>query len=441
MNDPRRERAGWAHAGAWALVDRGLFSASNFLVSLLLARWLSEAAYGSFALALAAFLLAGALHGGWITEPMLVYGPSRYKDRFAVYLGYLLRRHGRFSTWVVVSAVVLAAVAVPVAGNGAATTLIVAGVATPFILLQWLGRLACYASIGPRRAAFVGLLQIVLVLGGLMILRNADALSTPSAFALLGLVGGLLGAGLLYSFHPRRGSPDDLGADVDELHRSYGGWAAGTGLLTWIPGQVYYLVLSAAGAVAAAGNLRALINLVLPLQQSFAALSTVLTSSLARARTSGRLHSIVLRSLAGLSIVALGYAALLLLFGARVMHWLYAGRYDELAVFLPLVAWLPVVGVAAVVLVPALRALEQPNRVFVAYVASTLTSLSVGLWLTLEYGVGGAAVGQLLTTMVTAAVLTLMMHRSRQRRAGRSAPILQSETAERASTTVKFESE
>lgn len=394
----------WTLAGVWAVADRGFFSLSNFLVSLLLARWLTEAAYGSFAMALAMFLLAGALHAGWITEPLIVFGSSRYRDRFPAYLGFLLRRHAVFSLWTTAAVLLVAGGAAAVGHRQVAVALAAAGLATPWILLQWLGRLACYASVGPRRAAIAGGVQLALVLAGLVALQELGLLSTAAAFALLGVTGGLTGLALVASLRPTI-EGGEFDTETRGLHRRYGGWATASGVLTWIPGQVYYLVLPAAGALAAGGNLRALMNLVLPLMQAFVAISTVLTTGLARTRYTkefGRTLRLALQIIGGAAVL---YALFLTWAGPAVLSWLYSGRYDHLAPLLPLVSWLPLIGVGATVLAPALRALERPDQVFAAYSASTVLSLSVGLFLTIRYGVAGAATALLITTAVTTGVL------------------------------------
>jgi O-antigen/teichoic acid export membrane protein len=259
--------------------------------------------------------------------------------------------------------------------------------------------------VGPRRSALAGFVQLALVVGGLLCLHSSELLSPITAFALLGVAGALIGGGLVISLKPGPAGSDGIGPEARELHRSYGRWSAGTALLTWIPGQVYYLVLPAAGAVAAAGNLRALMNLILPLLQVFVALSTILTTGLARLAGSDR-HAVAVR-LAGLGffLVAVMYGLALTLFGGDLLHWIYGGRYDANAPLLPMVALLPILGVGVTVFAPALRSLERPDRVFVAYSASTVVSLTFGLWVTIRYGVPGSIAGLAATTSTTSGFL------------------------------------
>ena len=58
------------------MLDQGLISGSNFVIGVLLARWLLPAQYGAYALAFSVFLLVSFLHQALLTEPQRVFGPS-----------------------------------------------------------------------------------------------------------------------------------------------------------------------------------------------------------------------------------------------------------------------------------------------------------------------------------------------------------------------------
>ena len=83
----------WARRGIVAILDQGLISGSNFVVAILLARWLTPQQYGSYALAFEVFLFVSALYGSLILEPMSVFGPSIFSGNLVSYLGELLRIH------------------------------------------------------------------------------------------------------------------------------------------------------------------------------------------------------------------------------------------------------------------------------------------------------------------------------------------------------------
>src|SRR5215208_5610067 len=87
----------WLRKGTWAVLDQGLFATSNFILNVLLARWLSPDAYGAFGLTFAIFLLLGSVHSAMLTEPLLVFGSGKYKNRLSEYMGALVYAHVVFA--------------------------------------------------------------------------------------------------------------------------------------------------------------------------------------------------------------------------------------------------------------------------------------------------------------------------------------------------------
>src|SRR5690606_2918205 len=82
-----------AGKASWAAFDQALFAGSNFILNLLLVRWLEPGEYGAFSLVYAVFLLAGTAHSALLTEPMLVFGPGRHASGIFSYLGTVVRLH------------------------------------------------------------------------------------------------------------------------------------------------------------------------------------------------------------------------------------------------------------------------------------------------------------------------------------------------------------
>src|SRR5574337_1323441 len=83
----------WLSKVFLAVMDQGLISGSNFVMSILLARWLSAEQYGAYALAFSIFLLLSQFYVSLLLEPMAVFGGSTYRYRQQGYLGALLWIH------------------------------------------------------------------------------------------------------------------------------------------------------------------------------------------------------------------------------------------------------------------------------------------------------------------------------------------------------------
>ena len=92
----------WLKKGTLAVVDQGLVSGCNFLLSVLLARWLLPEEYGAYALSFSVFLLLAGFHQNLVLSPLSVLGPSVYRHQLRNYLGAMLWIQAAFG--IVVSA-------------------------------------------------------------------------------------------------------------------------------------------------------------------------------------------------------------------------------------------------------------------------------------------------------------------------------------------------
>jgi thymidylate kinase len=80
----------WVLKCSTAIMDHGLISASNFLLGIVLARYLGSEQYGAYALAFSTFVLLSLVHSALAMEPMSVFAPSIYRNTLREYLGLLL---------------------------------------------------------------------------------------------------------------------------------------------------------------------------------------------------------------------------------------------------------------------------------------------------------------------------------------------------------------
>ena len=83
----------WVVKGGWAITDQAFFSGANFVVNILLARWLPPKEYGAFAVALSIFYLLLGFHTALITEPLMVFGAGKYRSEFCKYFGIVMWGH------------------------------------------------------------------------------------------------------------------------------------------------------------------------------------------------------------------------------------------------------------------------------------------------------------------------------------------------------------
>jgi O-antigen/teichoic acid export membrane protein len=87
---------------------------------------------------------------------------------------------------------------------------------------------------------------------------------------------------------------------------------------------------------------------------------------------------------------------------------LYKGRYANTAELLWVIGLLPVSAAVVAVLSSVLRAVERPDQIFWAYVASAVITVSGGIWALSRWALLGAAVGQVAASAATAVALAII---------------------------------
>lgn len=407
----------WGSRGTLAITDQALLAGAQFLLNILLARWLVPAKYGAFAVAYSLFLLASGVHNALLIEPMLVFGSGRHFKNRKSYLGVVLRGH-----WILTlpTGAVLFGVGFLVGrlhSQSVGRPLSALGLALPLMLFAWLTRRAFYIELKPGRAAagsavyFSALLVLVFGLHSRGILSPATAVFAMGAAALLS------GGVELFWLRCRWPQPAErlTAAAVASEHWGYGRWALASALTLWVPMNVYYMVLPAWLGLRAAGALKALMNLANPVLQSFVAFSLLLIPLLVRHRDRGGI-TLVRRSVKRIALFFLVasslYLAGLWFFQSPLIGLLYGGRYLELrGLPILLVGSIPLVASLTRTAGGALRALERPDRVFWCYVASCGVALAAGLPLAWVFGVVGALLGLLLSYIATATTMYYFLWR------------------------------
>jgi len=266
----------WMTKGGLAILDNGLISGSNFLLGILLARWLAPEEYGAYALAFSLFILVGFLYQALLLEPLSVFAGSSYRDNLRGYLKKALTIHWAISipTGLVIGAGALGArffghsVVLPISLAGMA-------IATPFLCIHAMARRSFYLRLSPGPAAFGAAFYCAMVTGGIFLVYRQGWLSSFTAFlimALAALVSAMVMLWQLTSALEPASSEPRLG-EIWRKHWEYGSWALATCVVGWIPNYVYIPLVSTFSGMAAAGELRALMNLAAPVLQTYAALS------------------------------------------------------------------------------------------------------------------------------------------------------------------------
>lgn len=363
--------------------------------------------YGLFTVAYTLFLLVATFHTALLTEPMLIFGSGKYNPRLSRYLGVVSIAHWLGMSLFSVLFAGLGMFLLIMQKEALANIIWTLACTGPLILFLWTMRRACYVRQKPHIAGYAGMMYLILMVVQVSILYQEEALSAALAFGVLGSTSIItaiwLGSRLeiewpLYS-------KDNLLKLCRADHWSYGRWSVMTGVLMWVPGQVFYFVLPLFVGLEQCAGLRAISNLILPYVLLCTALGTILIPELVKAQGRQNFENLIRKY----SILLVGGGFLYWLgigLGSKpLIALLYNGLYVEYSSLLWILGGLPVFTAIIAVFGAVHRARQRPAYIFWSYVSSTTIAITLGIGLIAQWGIHGAVSALIVSYAITAAIL------------------------------------
>jgi len=297
-----------ARRAIWGLLDQGLSSLINFGVGFLIARSVSEVAFGAFSVAFATYIVTLVATRALASEPFLIrhsHQPVRHwRVAVAGATGVALLLGSAAGAIVVVLGGVV--------GGLLAEALLPLGLAFPGLLLLDTLRFAFVARGRPAGAFACDLAWVVLLLPTLGGLQASGAMSVGPAIMTWGITALLVSVIAMAAAHTAPSLRSAVG--WWRRHRDIGGRYVVEGLLSLAASQTTIVVLGAIVGLAAAGGLRGAQLLIGPIQVVLIGLTIVAIPEgvqiLARSGRRGLVTAAILVS-GVVSTVAIGYALVL----------------------------------------------------------------------------------------------------------------------------------
>ncbi len=389
----------WGKRSVLSLLDQGLTAGSGFLLNVLLARWLSREAYGTFTVSFAAFLLLSGFHNVFFVEPMTVIGPSSYPGRLTEYFGEQLRTHILLLGTLCGLGLLAGGLLAIVTSGGPLSAVIMAAASTiPLLLTFWLARRMCYVVQDPALAAQASALYFVLLFAGAFGLRKLSFLNPATAFLLMACFGGFASCLILWRLRvPLQfctGWKSPSLRQVLKENWTYGRWLILTTALSWISLQAQTFLAAAFLGLASAGALRAMQLPSLAMTQVTGAASLLLLPSMSQELCRGNVNRLRQKAiLATVFITALGFLFVtgLFLFANPLERILFREKYSTSAWLIPVLGIVPVFMGFSSSLSLALRALGKSQFELFAYFFSAIAALVSAYVLMPKWGLAGAA--------------------------------------------------
>jgi O-antigen/teichoic acid export membrane protein len=395
----------WLQKGLYAVLDQGLISGSNFLLTILLARWLAPEQYGAYALSFAIFVFFSFLQQGLYLEPMSVFGPSIYRNSQRDYLGTLIWLQGAPAGAAIALGLLVIAIFLHNDAGFFQMALLGMAFSAPCVLLYWFSRRAFYLQLRPGSAVGGALLYCGILLIGVWFLFRNGLLSPFIAFVAMGVAALTTSVWQLWHLRPilfKSKNTLELW-EVGRRHWNYGRWAILGSLFIWIPWSVYYPVVAHFSGLAEVANLRALLNLTLPVTQTLSAFTLLFlphASHVGEQECWAGAKALALKITAFFAVGAVVYWLPVCLFRAPLLRFLYAGHYSEIARLVPWIGFASILSGVALGPTIAFRAMRSPSTVSFFYFVSSAVSLAFGIPATRLYGIPGAVACLLLSNFV-----------------------------------------
>ena len=365
----------WFLKGGTAILDQGIFSSTNFILNLLLARWLDPSSYGVFAVAFAVYLFFTGFHNAIILEPMSVLGPSNYKLNLKGYLYSQYRIHFLITLPLGCLMIVLGWLVSSFSNRVLGDTLVSIGIVLPILLLIWLSRRISYLLERPGDALLASVVYMVSLLSGMFVLHRTGYEKLPFWYLAMGIASLLGVLATQRAIHHQRSVPDARDLIIEQWR--FGRWVVLATLFYFFGSQIQIFVIASMLGFDAAGAFRAIQNLILPVLQVFIAISTLIFPSIATEFGQARYATMQRKALqvtAVLAMIAMTYEIFLVLGKDWFDLVLYGGKYAAYASLIPLIGLVPLLNAFVSGFSLILRSLQKP----VFYLVDKVLAAAVG---------------------------------------------------------------
>jgi O-antigen/teichoic acid export membrane protein len=389
----------FASKGGITLLDQSLFAGTNFVVNILIARWLSPTEYGAFATAYAVFLLLASFHTAILTEPMMVFGAGKYNQHFERYLNILVTS----GHWIVAGAISLvlgiaASIFWTLSFTNLASAFTGLAVASPFILLWWTVRQSFYIGFRQHWALIGSLLNVIYLIIILSVLLHFSIVSQGWLFTAMGMAG--LSASLTLLLIRSLSRPDD-GTELNLHtiamdHWNYGSWNVLATGVYWASGHILMLFVPLVLGLSSTAVIAAVVNLFRPLHLFMQSISLLVLPAFSRQIQRESFTLSLRRQVVGLvavsSCLAFLYGMVLTAFSDTLLHLIYQGKYDGYQGIVLLFALSYTASSAVQIFTMVLKAFQDTRSLLTVWSTSALIMTLLSIPMMVAFGLAGGII-------------------------------------------------
>lgn len=406
----------WGKKGIYGILDQSLFSGANFIVTLLLARWLPVKDFGYFSIAYASYNIYYQLHNSIVTEPMSVLGPAKTCINLPSYVIKHLWLHIVVTGVMCLLTILFSIAFIMISGDRLlGNYFLLLGILIPCMLLPWYVRRAHYLLAKPQNAAITSLIYLLCIFVMVCFAystTNLDGMLGLVIIGISGLLSGVVGIGLLHTPIQKILWKEILGVFLENIH--YGYWLILSGLLLAIANQGVTYISSGLLGVEAAGAIRVLTNFQQPMSVIIGSIGFLALPRLSTFYAQNDKKSIdkngTIISLASLSLSII-YEILLIIFHSQLEHLLFMGKFSAYSYLIALWGIIPIIQSIDLKYTLTLRSIQKPQVMFIMSIYWAISSLLFGFILTKFFGILGATYSQIIGYAISTAVKVVYYHK------------------------------
>lgn len=385
------------------IFDQGLYSLTNFLTAVLLARSLSKEEYGIYVLALSLIISIMGIQRAIITVPYTVYSQKHRGGEFNTYTGSIFIHQIFLLIMFIACSLLFSKYFFLREGStdNPAFILITFALAATGVLFRDFVRSYLLAQLSVRQSVIMGVSINIIQLLILAIFYLKDGLTIHKAFLIIG--GCSVPPSLYFFFRHSQIIVKSAGVLNDFSNNlKLGKWILGSSVISTLSSQAYPWLLAFfadKGSVAILGVTLSLANIFGPLLQG---INSYVFPKMAFSRREGTLLSVISimkKAVIVLSIIFAFWIICGALFGNYLLALIYSSKYAGYGSVLIIVILSSFISAVTGPLNSALDALERADISFKSLIAGLIVTVSIGVILVYQWGLYGAVVGMLLSNL------------------------------------------
>lgn len=418
MNQSLPSTLKWGKRFVFTIIDQGLFSSTNFLLNIMLARWLPPDEYGAFAIAFTVMLILSGILGSLIYEPMMVFGSTQFSGLFPIYI----QRLGFIQLAMVIFLSCLSILTVFFLTGPIKIAILWMAISMPFTLSFWFFRQACYLESRSTLAAVASSIYFATITGGVILIKSENLLSLVNVYLLQALAS-MLGV-IIISYNLLKGTSQMENKipfrQIINIHWNYGRWILPASLVNSSANLLITPLIGIFRGLGETGVYKAYLNLITPLSQLITAFNLYFLPRLSRKYSeieNYKADRIFIKIFFFYVGITLAYLVPIHFAGNIMIDFLYNSQYySSFSSIIPYIEIILLLTTISSILGIRVRALEKPKAVLLGKIASAAMILGTLYYWLMKTGVAGAFLA--LGLGLVAEIMALLISNKTSRKRG-----------------------